>query len=324
MALDPNERYYIKIKAAYLYYYEDLTQKQVAEQLNVSRPTLNKLLKEARQEGIVKIEIYDERNYAHLIELENKLCEKYKLKDVKLVDCFTVTEDITVIKERISKAAATYFDLLMRSGLCIGVGWGRTLENMSKHISPMKNVTNAEFVTLMGGSGNLEFQIHANSLTEQLAQKYYNSATHHIYAPIFSQDPVLSNALLESSGVKKVMNKMNDLDVAIIGIDGDLESSTTIMTGNIPKEYIKVLESEKTVGNICSRFYDINGNICAKEMNDRLISIPLDVLKKTPNIIAIAGGMHKTKSLVGAARGEYYNILITDENTAKAMLEYED
>jgi len=319
MALDPNERYYIKLKAAYLYYYEDLTQKQVADQLNVSRPTLNKLLKEARQEGMVKIEIYDERNYSHLIELENQVRSRFNLKDVKLVDCFT--EDLSIIKERISKAAAAYFDMLMRSGMCVGVGWGKTLEDMARHINSVRNITNAEFVTLLGGSGNLEFQIHANSLTEQIAQKYYNSATHHIYAPIFSKDETLSSALLESSGVKKVMNKMNDLDVAVIGIDGDLNSSTTLMTGNVPQNYIDVLRSEEAVGNICSRFYNIDGEICAKEMNERLISIPLEVLKSTPSIMAVAGGMHKVKSLIGAAKGGYYNILITDENTAKAMLD---
>jgi deoxyribonucleoside regulator len=320
MALDPNERYYIKLKASYLYYYEDLTQKQVADQLNVSRPTLNKLLKEAKQEGMVKVEIYDHRNYSHLIELENQLCAKFGLKDVKLVDCFTENENI--IKDRISKAAATYFDKLMKSGIRVGIGWGKTLETMAKNINPVKSVKDAEFVTLLGGSGNLDYQIHANGMTEEIAKKYYNSITHHIYAPIFSADESLSMALFKDEGIKKVMNKMQDLDLAIIGIDGDLTSSTTLMTGSIPKKYIDVLQTEKAVGNICARFYDIKGNICAKEMNDRLISIPLDVLKNTPSIMAVAGGINKVESMVGAAKGGYYNILITDENTAKSMLEF--
>lgn len=320
MALNPEERYYIKLKAAYLYYYEDLTQKEVADKLHVSRPTLNKLLKEARNEGMVKIEIYDHRNVSHLVELENKLCAKFGLKDVKLVDCYT--EDIAIIKERISKAAAAYFDNIIKSGMSVGVGWGRTLENMANYITPVKNIVRTEFVTLLGGSGNLDFQIHANGLTERIAQQYQLSITHLIYAPIFSSDESLSSALLKDANIQKVMKKMNDLDLAIIGIDGDLTSSTTLMTNSIPQEYLDKLKQENAVGNICARFYDINGNICVKELNDRLISIPLEVLKKTPLIMAVAGGKSKVKSLVGAARGGYYNILVTDENTAKSMLEY--
>lgn len=320
MALNPEERYYIKLKAAYLYYYEDMTQKQVADKLHVSRPTLNKLLKEARREGMVKIEIYDHRNVSHLVELENKLCAKFGLKDVKLVDCYT--EDIGIIKERISKAAAAYFDNIIKSGMSVGVGWGRTLENMANYITPVKNIAHTEFVTLLGGSGNLDFQIHANGLTERIAQQYQLSATHLIYAPIFSNDESLSSALLKDVNIQKVMNKMNDLDLAIIGIDGDLTSSTTLMTNSIPQEYLDKLEQESAVGNICARFYDIDGNICVKELNERLVSVPLEVLKKTPLIMAVAGGKNKIQSLIGAARGGYYNILVTDENTAKSMLEY--
>ena len=55
---------------------KNLTQQQIANQLHVSRPTLNKLLKEALQEGMVKIEIIDYKNISQLIELEQKLCKK--------------------------------------------------------------------------------------------------------------------------------------------------------------------------------------------------------------------------------------------------------
>jgi len=133
----------------------------------------------------------------------------------------------------------------------------------------------------------------------------------------------LSDALKNDEGINKVLNKMNFLDLAIIGIDGDSEASTTVMTGNIPKHYLDLLDKAHSVGNICERFYDIDGNICVKELNDRVTAIPLDVLKKTPLVMAVAGGNRKIKSMIGGARGGYYNILVTDERTAKAMLNYQ-
>lgn len=315
------ERYYVKLKAACLYYYDDLSQKQVADQLNISRPTLNKLLKEARQEGMVKIEIYDYRNYANLVKLERQLSTKFGLRDVKLVDSFS--DDSTIIKERISKAAAAYFSKIIRGGMCIGIGWSSILENMANYLTPLKSITNAEFVTLLGGSGNLDFQINANLLNERIAKLYYNSSVYNIYAPIFTNDPVLYTALMEDKSLKKVINKMRDLDIALVGVGGGDSSSTALMTVSVSKDYIKEIHDEDAVGNICARFFDINGNICAKGLYDKTISIPLDVLKKTSTIIALASGQNRVKALIGAARGGYYNILITDENTAKAMLDFE-
>lgn len=316
------ERYYLKLKAAYLYYYDDLSQKQVADKLNISRPTLNKMLKEARQEGMVKVEIYDYKNYFNLIKQENLICSKFGLKHAKIVDSFT--NDRNIIKERISKTAAEYFNQIIRSGMCVGVGWSPLLENMADYITPLKNITNAEFVSLLGGSGNLDFQINANLLNEKIAKSFYNSSIYNLYTPIFTNDLALYSALTEDKSIKKVLNKMRDLDIALIGVEGEGTSSTALMTSSVPKEYIKNLQNENVVGNICARFYDIDGNICVKELYNKTISIPLDILKKTPTIIALALGQHSVKALVGAARGGYYNVLITDENTAKAMLEYKD
>lgn len=315
------ERYYVKLKAAYLYYYDNLSQKQVADQLNISRPTLNKLLKEARQEGMVKIEIYDYRNSSYLVKLESQLSSKFGLKDVKLVDSFT--DDSAVIKERISKAAAAYLNKIIRSGMCVGIGWSTMLDNIVNYITPLKNITNAEFVTLLGGSGNLEYQINANQLNERIARLYYNSSIHNIYAPIFANDPVLYAALMEDKSIKKVMNKMRDLDIAVVGVGGGDSSSTALMTAIISKDTVAALREENAVGNICARFFDIDGNICARDLYDKTISIPLEVLKKTPTIMAMASGHDRVKALIGAARGGFYNILITDENTAKAMLEFD-
>jgi deoxyribonucleoside regulator len=298
-----------------------LTKTHAAQRIKIPRPTINKILKQARREGMVKIEIYDYRNYSNLVKLERQLCEKFGLKDAKLVDSYT--DDINIIKDRISKAAADYFNKIIRSGMCIGVGWSAILENMANYITPLKNITNAEFVTLLGGSGNLEFQINANLLNEKIARLYYNSSIHNIYAPIFTSDTVLYNALMEDKSLKKVMNKMRDLDIALIGVGGGDSSSTAMMTVSISKEYVKDLREENAVGNICARFFDIDGNICAKGLYEITISIPLDLLKKTPSVVAMAAGQDRVKALIGAARGGYYNILITDEATAKAMLDFQ-
>jgi len=320
VALDPNERYYIKLKAAYLYYHEDITQQQLADQLGISRLTLNKLLKEARDEGIVKIEIQDVRGYAGLIRLENELRKRFGLKSVKIAS--SMSDDPASITQSIARAAAAHFDALIASKKRIGIGWGKTLELMSTFITPSARVHKAEFITLIGGSAGANARVHANTLADMIARLYKNSVTHPLNAPIYFENESLSAAALEDPNIRDTMDKMNDLDIALVGVDGELDKSTTIQSGIIQAPTIETLRSENAAGNICARFYDIEGSICAQSLYDKLISIPFETLKAVPTVIAVAGGSHKIRSLIGAARGGYYNTLITDEHTAKAMLDF--
>ena len=46
-------------KVAYLYYERDHTQAQIAKELNIYRTTISRMLKQARQLGIVEIKIND-------------------------------------------------------------------------------------------------------------------------------------------------------------------------------------------------------------------------------------------------------------------------
>ncbi|MBQ8918290.1 MAG: helix-turn-helix domain-containing protein, partial [Oscillospiraceae bacterium] len=87
MPIGAEQRYYLKLKAVYYYYEKDYTQTEIAQMLNVSRITLGKLLKEAREEGMVKIDIVDQRNVKKLLELEARLRDRFGLADVKVVDC---------------------------------------------------------------------------------------------------------------------------------------------------------------------------------------------------------------------------------------------
>jgi deoxyribonucleoside regulator len=319
MPLNPDERYYIKLKAAHLYYNENLTQQQIANQLHVSRPTLNKLLKEALEEGMVKIEIIDFKNLSQLIELEQNLCKKFDLIEAKVTKTFS--QDGEHIRDSIARATASYLELALRSKMRFGIGWGKTIEQTMKYIRPSANIHNLEIITLVGGFGATQYNLHTNSLAQTLARQYKDSTIQYISAPAFIQDEELLQALLKEENIKSVMESMHHMDIALVGVDGPLDSdSTTYLTKSISQEWMDKLNAEHAVGNIVSRFFDENGNICSEEYERRVISIDLNILKNTPLVIAAAGGHNKVKSLQAAAKKKYYNVLITDETTALAML----
>ena len=76
------------------------------------------------------------------------------------------------------------------------------------------------------------------------------------------------------------------------------------------------------IGDIVNEFYDINGNIVKHKISRSIFTIGVDKLKKIPIVIGIAGGRRKVEPIIGALRGKFINILITDENTAKEILNY--
>ena len=86
---------------------------------------------------------------------------------------------------------------------------------------------------------------------------------------------------------------------------------------------MKQVYSKQSVGDICSRFFDGDGNISSEEINKRTIGIELEELKLKKRSILVAGGNRKIKAIDGALRGGYANVLISDQHTAKELLHYE-
>ena len=83
------------------------------------------------------------------------------------------------------------------------------------------------------------------------------------------------------------------------------------------------IKQQQAVGDILGQFYDKNGKVLDLPHHQRLIGTPLSKLKHSKNVIAVAGGKKKVEAIFGALMGEYVHIMITDEETAKTLLEME-
>lgn len=323
MPLSSEERYYIKLKASYLYYKENKTQAEIAELFHISRPTLIKLLNDARKEGIVTIEIHDIRMGSQYIELEQELCKKLGLKDVKIVGVGSASQE--AVNSSIGEAAAAYFVNALSSGMTIGIGWGNTLQTMANFMRPDLSVKGLDIIPLLGGlrsTGSDSYTMFANSLCETVASRFQDASVSMLYTPLIAQDRKIAKTLLASEDVTSIFNKMKHLDIAIVGIDGDPAHSTTVkLEKNLQSIYYE-LQQKQYVGNICSRFYNLKGELATLSLEENIIAVSPENLRNTPTVIGAAGGEYKVPSIIGAARAKLFNILITDEYTAKKLVEY--
>ena len=82
-SLSDNEKRNMLASVANLYYNVEMTQNQIAERFFTSRSKISRMLKEARQLGIVEIKILEpwDRN----VELEQEFMRRFALKDVRVI-----------------------------------------------------------------------------------------------------------------------------------------------------------------------------------------------------------------------------------------------
>ena len=294
-----------------LYYNRDISQSDIARLMEISRPTVAKLLQSAKQKEIVKIIICDPQERGHS-ELERQLEKLYKLQEVIVVD--TVEED--QLKDALGKATAGYLKSILKDDFVVGVAMGTTLRYVAPYAT--RQFQNLTFVPLAGGSGDVDITLHANHVVELLA-KAYGGDSLHLYAPAMVSRAQTKRELLKEESVRRVTDYYSRLDVAMVGIGTGDEESTVVRSGYYTEEMKEHLRQSGACGDVCMQVYDQDGNLDVVEYNKHVISINPMKMKQVPYAIGIAGGVHKAKAICGAIRGKYINVLITDQRCAEEL-----
>ena len=317
MPIHPEQRYYLKLKALYYLYEKGYTQTEIAKMLNISRVTLGKLLDEAKAEGMIKIEIVDVRGSMRVLQMEEQLKQMFHLQDIKLIDCQNLDREASL--RRIAFEAASYFDQQLESRMKIGLTWGRTLNSVIEQLPDNQSVRDLTVYTLLGGSSSSsDFQ--PTFLAQQIIRKYGGSANM-LNAPFMCQSAELCQAIKQEPQIADVLRASRDLDMTIVGI-GEEPVRGALYLSDYPFDpaTINELVDAGAVGDICGNFFDINGKLCETSLTKRIISIDLNDLHHHKKVVGVGGGSAKVRSVLGALRGQYLDVLITDVKTAEEVL----
>ena len=317
MPIQPEQRYYLKLKALYYLYEKGYTQTEIAKMLGISRVTLGKLLDEAKAEGMIKIEIVDVRGSMRVLQIEEQLKQRFQLQDIKLVDCQNLDKEASL--RRIASEAAMFFDQQVESGMKIGFTWGRTLNNMIENLPDNPSIQNLTVYTLVGGSSSSsDFQ--PTFLAQQIIRKYGGSANM-LTAPFMCQSAELCQAIKKEPQIASILLDSRGLDMTMVGIGEEpIRNAGRLSDYPFDTPMINELVDAGAVGDICGNFFDIHGQLCQTSLTDRIISIDLQDLQHHKKVVGVGGGPAKVKSVLGALNGHYLDVLITDVKTAEEVL----
>ncbi|MCP8970653.1 sugar-binding transcriptional regulator [Ectobacillus ponti] len=299
---------------AHLYYLEDCTQEQISQKVGVSRSLISKLLQKARDLGLVEIYIKDED--FRIVQLEYQLEQKYGLQDVVVVAASGMTSEAK--KREIGRAGGYYLSKNLKGAASIGISWGSTLLELVKEY-PVEQRGEVKVIPLVGGLGTHYVEIHANQLAYELAKKM-NSSCSYLYAPAIVESKERRDRLVAMKDIYSVLEEGEDVDVALISVGNPYhEQSTLKVLEYIQDKDLEQLREQGAVADIASRFVDRSGNEVNHPVNDRVIGLPLEKLKRIKKVIGVVDGTHKLEGVLAALQGGYIDALIIDDQTALTL-----
>jgi len=302
------------VNVARLYYEHNYNQHMISQKLGLSRPYISKLLTQARAEGIVTIQINDRAQTETAPERE--LRQRFSLRRVIIVPRSLGQSPLS----KVGVACGRYINSIICGGDIIGVSWGQTMFACAQSAIQRDDVTNVSVVQVCGGISCIERNIYASEIPKLWATAL-SGIPYIMPLPAILDNSAMKDAVINDQSIKGVMGVVMRANILLFTVGGGFGANNALVqAGYLDETEMKQLNKAGAVGDICSHIIDEDGKLVSPDLDARTVSLPLDTLKQKDYRIAVAIGKSKVRSICGALNGGYPNVLITDEDTAIAVL----
>lgn len=300
-------------RAAWLHYAGGLTQGEVATRLNIPAMKAHRLIARAGRDGLIRI--FVDGAVAECVQFEEILKARFQLEAVQVAP--DLGEPGLPIKA-LAFAGASYLHAVLQrnAGQIVGIGHGRTLAAVVRHLPPMPN-SEVKFVSLLGGLTR-KFSASPFDVIHLIAERT-DSEAYLMPVPLYANSAADRTVLLAQLGISAVFDIARRADLMLVGIGEARPSGSLVQTGMIRPDEVAELERAGVAGEMLGHFFDAQGNIVETELSGRSISLsPQDLRGR--NIVAIAGGPSKVAGIRAALASGLLKGLITDELTARRLV----
>ena len=305
----------LSIRAAELYYEENKTQDEIGSILRLTRWKVGRLLAQAKASGFIRIEIVHPR--ARRLPVERALREATGLKDAVVVSTAGVAGD-EELQSRTAQAAADYLTGLRPIPRTLGISWGRTLHDVSVHLK--QGWSHGVNVVQINGGVSLNKRAGTAAATAvTIAHKALGSATL-LPSPAILERLETKRAIEADRAVAAVLEMATGASAYLFSAGQADENSALVDSGYLTPAQVAELVRKGAVGDIVGRYIDADGNIVDPELDERTVGIQLEQLRAAETAIAVIAGPSKHAVARAIVRSGLCTVLVTDEDTAQALL----
>ncbi len=302
-------------KIALMYYERGARQTDIAQELHVSQSKVSRLLSRAAEVGIVRTTVTVPAG-VHTA-LEEVLERKFGLREVVVVDVSGAESEVT---PALGSGLASYLEATLTGGEVVGISsWSATLLAAAAAMRRSTGTVVDQVMQIVGGVGESRVQVQASRLISLFADATGAE-------PVFMPAPGLVGSssarqvLVDDPAVAAVMESWSGLTTALVGI-GSLQPSELLReSGNAVAEHDQAdLRAAGAVGDICLRYFDADGVPVRSGFDERVVGIAHEQFLGIPRRVGVAGGLRKHEAILGALRGQWLNVLVTDVDEAERL-----
>lgn len=306
---------------AKMYYQDNMGQQEIANVVGVSRPMISKMLKEAKETGIVEITLHAPLRYENE-EIQKVLIEKLNISEINIVNAEEIQEaNMEQRLEAFTTFAANYIMEYCKSFKRIGIGWGMSIYRTVLKMPYSKESNNMCFLPLVGGAGDSDPCYQTNSIVDRIAEKF-KCDKYFFNAPAFIYNSLVRQYMEDKYGLGNHSDFWNNIDAAIFSVGGLFHESDRIQNAISDAKTIDFLNTQDVIGDLLGNFINRDGAEVISKEDAITVSIPWDFFYRIPNRLCLAIGKEKAEFLIMAANKGLYTSLITDSHTAHEMLNH--
>jgi len=304
---------------AVAYYQDGATQEEISRKFSISRAKVGRMLKQARDEGIVEITVKYHPVFS--AKIEQRLVERFGVKRA-LIALDQPSEEQQ--RTQLAGLVSNYLASNLQNGMVVSVGQGRNVSAVAHHVGVI-TPRDCKFVCGIGGIHPRGGMFNADHICRQLAKKYGGSSET-LYAPAYAENREQKIAFMQNATVKQTLDLARKADMALVGIGDMSENSYMVDLGWFTAE--EVVQSrlhQGVVGDFAGYdFFDIHGKIADTVMSDRVIGLGIDEFRPIAEVIAIAAENTKPLALLGALRTGAIDVIATSVSNALTVLNLDE
>ncbi len=302
------------LKAARLYYNENLTQQEVAGRMNTSRIKVHRMLTTARERGLVEITIQEPaEDYS---EQEIFFENTYGLKECVIVPSRENNDDIY---REMAVSLTEILERDLRPGDYAGIGWGTTIRGVADYLTFSKKYE-VNIMPMAGGLGHSTEKLHSNSITALVASKIGGKGFV-LNCPFIVENEQAKSLFLNEPSVRELLSLRTKISVALVSLSHLGDDMTVRRLGLFTDADCRYLAGLGVIGDVNAVFIDEEGHPVVNDLQNRIINVPVKELFCARNIIGVAFGVKKAPVIRAALKSRMIHTLITDKRTADAVAE---
>ena len=293
------------------YYVDGKSKIEIAEEFDLSRFKVARLLELARSTGLVRIEI----GYPGEVDLDlsGRLQDRWELRHSIVVD--TPDDDLVSLRQHLGKAAAELLSEIISPEDVLGLAWARSVSAMA---AALTQLAPTPVVQLTGALSRPDGDDGSVDVVRDVA-RISGGPAYFFHAPFVVPDAATARALRRQPEVARTFAQFGSVTKAVAGI-GRWEAAQSTLYDAADEKARRQLRRQGVSADISGVFVQADGTPVTTPLNDRMIGVTTAQLRAMPEVIGIPYGTAKVPAVRAALRSGLVTSLVTHSTLARGLL----